>query len=105
MLKNTESTVALEAISAHRPPPKGAYAYVERYIKGRGISPAAAARAVGVVRSTMSRLLNGGSLTEEMAAKLNIAYGLDPETLFNLEAKAHTYQTEVIRRELVLEGS
>ena len=46
-----------------------------------GISIAAASRAVGISRKTLSKIINGnGSVTPEMAVRLSIALGSSPES-------------------------
>lgn len=100
MLKNPD-TVGIEAIAHILKPPKGACAHVERFLNKRDINSAQAAKAISVDRSTMKRFLDGGSLTESMAAKLNATYGLDIETLFNLEAKARIYKSQQLAKSLV----
>lgn len=67
--------------------PKGAAHYVQRLINAKKLSANKAATMMGVNQSTLTRFLNGGALTPSMAAKLNKAFELDVEFLFNLEAQ------------------
>ncbi|MFU2508681.1 hypothetical protein C7Y70_13120 [Pseudoalteromonas sp. KS88] len=71
--------------------PQGAAYFVKEKMVKKGLSGNEAAKLVGVNQSTMSRFLKGGALTEEMAVKLNKAFQMDIQTLFNLEAQKHTY--------------
>ncbi len=79
-------------------PPKGAYEYVKDILKSKGDNPTKAANKLGVSPSTVKRLLDGGSLTPLMAAKLNTIYAMDISTLFNMEAQAYTYQAEKLAK-------
>ena len=47
---------------------------------------------LGVSQPTVTRFINGGSLTPKIAAKIAMAFGINVETLFNLEAQAYAYQ-------------
>ena len=42
---------------------------------------------MGISQSTLTRFLNGGALTPQMAARLKNTFDLDVEFLFNLEAQ------------------
>lgn len=67
--------------------PKGAAHYVQRLINAKKLSANKAATMMGISQSTLTRFLNGGALTPQMAAKLNNTFDLDVEFLFNLEAQ------------------
>ncbi|AWL12823.1 hypothetical protein HMF8227_02371 [Saliniradius amylolyticus] len=67
--------------------PKGPSYYVYRKLEQQQLTTNRAAKLIGVNQSTLSRFLNGGALTPEMAAKLNKALNMDIDTLFNLEAQ------------------
>ena len=92
VIMKTEKLVSLESISHLRTEaPKHAYFYLKQYFTRENISCNEAAKSLGVHKSTVARLLKGGSLTVSMASKLYKAYKLSPEMLFLLEAKANTY--------------
>jgi len=74
--------------------PKAASAHIKRYFERNNISASAAAKTMGISQSTVSRLLCGGSLSEEMAANLSKHYGLSVTLLFNMEARAHAYNAQ-----------
>lgn len=77
-------------------PPSGAHVYVKRFFKAKELNNAEVARTIGVNSSTVKRFLDGGSLSEMMAAKLYLHYKMDIQTLFNLEAKAKTFKARAI---------
>ncbi|NQY38377.1 MAG: helix-turn-helix transcriptional regulator [Alteromonadaceae bacterium] len=91
----------LEAIEHLLLPPEPACAYVKQFFEKKGIIPAKVAEVIGVSRSTVTRFLNGGMLSEEMAAKLGMHYNLPINLLFKLEAKAHVYKAEQLMKQLV----
>jgi len=91
-----ETLSGIEAINHLLAPPKGAYEYVKDIIEAKGENPTQAAKKLGVSASTVKRFLDGGSLTINMAAKLHNTYGIDIETLFNIEAQAHAYEAQHI---------
>jgi len=101
MNTKTQNTVGLEAISHLLTPPSGAYKYINNLLIKKNINPTQAAKALEVSPSTVKRLLDGGSLTTVMASKLFKEYGVDPEILFNLEAKAYSYQAKKLARQQV----
>lgn len=100
MLKKNATTVGTEAIRHILEPPQGAHAAISRFLLNKGLNSSQAANLLNVNRSTVKRLTDGGSLTEEMAAKLLFVFDLDPETLFNMEAKAKAYKSKVIAKGL-----
>lgn len=93
--------MGLEALNHLLLPPEGAFAYIKRFFDKRTINASQAANAMKVSPSTVTRLLNGGSLTTAMAAKLSQEYGFNIGMLFRLEAKAMAYQAEQILRQKV----
>lgn len=77
--------------------PKGAGHHVSKFFKRKGISVNKAGAVLGVSPSTVARFINGGSLTESMAAKLAKHYQLPINVLFGLEASYHTHNaTELL---------
>lgn len=90
-MNNPESeiveTVGIKALGDLLSPPQGAYVYIKRFIVGKDLNPSQVAKVLGVSSSTMTRLLDGGRLTTNMAAKLYQHFAIDPDILFNLEAK------------------
>ena len=100
MSKNNVTTIKTEEILHILEQPKGAHAAISRFLINKGLNSSQAANLLNVNRSTVKRLTDGGSLTEEMAAKLLFVFDLDPETLFNMEAKAKAYKSKVIAKGL-----
>lgn len=74
--------------------PRSAGLFLYDYLKRKGLSENQAAKSIGCAASTINRLMKGGELTAEMAAKLNRAFGLSVQMLFNLEAGSKAYQAE-----------
>ena len=78
----------------HNPPHPG------EVIKGlwldpMGISIAAASRALGISRKTLSKIINGnGSVTPEMAVRLSIALGSSPESWIGHQVTYDLWQVE-----------
>jgi plasmid maintenance system antidote protein VapI len=91
-----EETVSIESVMPIIKPPKGASGYMARYFKNQSISANQAAKKLGVSQPTVSRFINGGSLTPNMAAKIEMAFDIGVETLFNLEAQANAYQAKLL---------
>ena len=89
-----KTVIGIEALSHNLAPPKRAYLYIERFFNKKKINQSKAARSLKVSPSTIKRLLDGGSLTTSMASKLYDVYQIDPETLFNLEAKANSFEAK-----------
>ncbi len=59
-----------------------------------GISIAEAARALGVTRVALSRVLNGyAALSSEMALRIEKAFGTDMDTLVRMQASFDTANT------------
>ena len=94
--RDNSQLVGLEALNHLLLPPKGAFAFIKRFFDKRTINASQAANSMNVSPSTVTRFLNGGSLTTAMAAKLSKEYGLDIGMLFRLEAQAMAYQAEQI---------
>jgi addiction module HigA family antidote len=66
-----------------------------------GLSVTKAARALGVARSTLSKLLNGRTgITPEMAMRLSIAFDTTPESWMNQQVQYDLWQAERRRDEL-----
>jgi plasmid maintenance system antidote protein VapI len=101
MVNKTQSTVGIEALSHILAPPKGAYVYINNILIKNNVNPTQAAKALEVSPSTVKRLLDGGSLTTSMAAKLCNKYEIDPEILFNLEAKANASKAKSLMQQAV----
>jgi plasmid maintenance system antidote protein VapI len=101
MDNKNQHKVGIEAISHLLQPPSGAYKYIDNFLIKKNVNPTQAAKALEVSPSTVKRLLDGGSLTTTMAAKLFKEYGVDPEILFNLEAQAYSYQAKELARQQV----
>jgi len=93
---SNKATVGVEALSHIMAPPERACKYVGAKISSIGDNPTQAAKKLEVSPSTVKRFLDGGSLTTSMASRLYSVYGMDPETLFNLEAKANAYEAKHI---------
>lgn len=71
--------------------PRNAGAFLADYLIRKNLSENQAAKSVGCATSTIHRLIKGGDLTPELAAKLHQAFGLSIEMLFNLEAQHKSY--------------
>ena len=56
-----------------------------------------AAKVLGVSQPTVTRFINGGALTPNMAAKIEEAFDIGVETLFNLEAQVNIYKAKQIK--------
>jgi len=95
---------------AHRQPPPNAPSHPGRYVRTAiirplGLSVKEAARALGVHRVALSRLLNEqASLSAEMAIRLEKAFGADMEELMRMQnardiayARAHEDDIKVQR--------
>ncbi len=89
-----EETVSIESVMPIVRPPKGAAGYMKKYFENSKLSANQAAKKLGVSQPTVSRFINGGALTPAMAAKIEIAFGINVETLFNLEAQANAYRAK-----------
>lgn len=72
--------------------PRMSNEHVKSFLVKKGINPTQAAKALNVSSSTVKRYLDGGSLTVSMATKLHRVYGIDPEILFNIDAKCLAYK-------------
>lgn len=68
--------------------------YLNRALRVNSISQSKAAEMLGVNQSTVSRLIDGGALTVEMAAKLEKVFNLDSRSMFQLEAAKLTKQAK-----------
>lgn len=77
--------------------PSPAGKHLELFLKRKGISIANASKALSVSHSTLSRLIAGGRLTEELAEKLVVVYGLSAKILFRAQAD---YQASVVLKRL-----
>jgi plasmid maintenance system antidote protein VapI len=97
-IKNTTKTVGIETLGDFLAPPKGSGAYVKRHLTGKNINPSQAAQILGVNASTVLRLLEGSRLTTKMASKLYKHFGIEPDILFTLEAKANAYEAMHLAR-------
>ncbi len=75
-------------------------------IKGLWLEPAkisitAAAKALGVSRKTLSKIINGnGSVTPEMAVRLSIALGASPESWMGHQTTYDLWQVKQHKDEL-----
>lgn len=78
-------------------PPLGAAGYMKKYFTKQRISANQAAKLLGVSQPTVTRFINGGSLTPNMAAKIEMQFGIGIETLFNLEAQVNVYQANLLK--------
>ncbi len=66
-----------------------------------GVSITEAARALGVSRKTLSKIINGrGSVTPEMAIRLSIALGASPESWLGHQTAYDLWQAEQNRSNL-----
>ena len=71
------------------PPHPGTFIRIE-VLEELGLSVAAAARILGVRRTTLSDLVNGNaSLSPEMALRIEKAFGLNMDTLLRMQAWHH----------------
>jgi plasmid maintenance system antidote protein VapI len=80
--------------------PRSVGLFLFDYLKRKGLSENQAAKSIGCSASTINRLMKGGELTAEMAAKLNRAFGLSIQMLFNLEAGYKAYRAGMIVKQL-----
>jgi plasmid maintenance system antidote protein VapI len=78
-------------------PPSGAASIVKRRMKQRGLNASAAAKAIGVDQSTLSRFFSGSELSIKLAQKLNKGLDLDIDMLFNLEAQKKAYAAKNLK--------
>lgn len=76
--------------------------FLSNYLKRKGLSENQATKSVGCSASTINRLIKGGELSAEMAAKLHHSFGLSIQMLFNLEAGNKAYQAEKLAKQLKL---
>ncbi len=66
-----------------------------------GISITVAAKALGISRKTLSKIVNGnGSVTPEMAMRLSIALGGSPESWMGHQVAYDLWQVEQHKNEL-----
>ncbi len=73
-------------MTMHRPPHPGDFVRTE-ILEPLGLSVAAAAKALGVSRPTLSTLLNGRSdLSGDMALRLEKAFGVKMDTLMRMQS-------------------
>jgi plasmid maintenance system antidote protein VapI len=75
---------------------KGAGHHIGRFFDRKQIKLRQAAIIMGISSTTLSRLVNGGSLTVPMATKISIHYNLPIHALFNLQARYMTKKTMAI---------
>lgn len=90
-------TVPISSVMKRVQPPKGAAGYIKRYLAKKNMSANQAAKLLGVSQPTVTRFINGGALTPKMAAKIEMAFGIGVETLFNLEAQVNIYQAKQLK--------
>ena len=82
------------------PPHPGDFIRTE-IIAPAGLSVTAAARALRVSRPTLSTLLNGkGSLSGEMALRIEKAFGVKMDTLMRMQASYDIAQTRKREKEI-----
>jgi len=93
--QNSESMTALQSIGLVITP-KGAGHHVKKFFERKSISANKAGLTMGLSPSTVTRFIGGGSLTENMAAKLATHYQLPIAMLFNLEASYHAHNAEAM---------
>lgn len=63
------------------------------YLEPRKISTVEFAKAIGVSRKTISKLINErGAITPEMALRLSIAFGTTPQLWLNLQQNYDLWQ-------------
>ncbi|WP_348731884.1 helix-turn-helix domain-containing protein [Rheinheimera texasensis] len=74
--------------------PRNAGLFLADFLTRKSLSENQAAQTLGCAASTVNRLVKGGDLTADMAAKIHRAFGLSIKMLFNLEADYKTYQAE-----------
>jgi len=84
----------------HNPPHPGK-AVKHTIIDGAGMSVTEAAKALGVGRVTLSKLLNGKSgISPEMAVRLSKALNTSSEMWFNMQTMYDLWQAEKRRSKL-----
>lgn len=74
--------------------PRNAGLFLADFLNRKSLSENQAAQQIGCAASTVNRLVKGGDLTAEMAAKIHRAFGLSIKMLFNFESEYKTYQAE-----------
>jgi len=74
--------------------PRSAGVFLSDYLKRKGLSENQAAKFVGCSASTIHRLIKGGKLTVNMAAKLNHSFGLSVQMLFAIDTASKAYWAE-----------
>lgn len=74
------------------------------WLEPQGISVSEAARALGISRKTLSRIVNGrGSVTPEMALRLSMAFGASAESWLAHQAAFDLWRLSSIRHEMHVE--
>lgn len=86
-------------------PPASAGSYLGDFLKRINLTPNAAAKKLHVSQSTVKRLIDGGQLSENMAARIKLAFQIDPDLLLKLDAKHRAYKANklALSKELLLE--
>lgn len=92
-----DKTVSIGSVMNIVRPPLGASGYLKRYFETKNISANQAAKLLGVSQPTVTRFINGGSLTPSLAAKIEMAFDIGVETLFNLEAQVNVYKANQLK--------
>ena len=84
----------------HNPPHPGEVLR-ELCIEPMGLSITEAAKALGVIRKTLSSILNGRSgISPEMAVRLSLAFGTSAESWLNQQAQYDLWEVEKKRKSL-----
>jgi len=74
---------------------------MELWIEPMGITITDAAERLRVARKTVSKIVNGhGSITPEMALRIEIVFGSTAETWLNMQAAYDIWQMKDIRKSL-----
>jgi len=90
--------VGIDAISHLIKPPESAGVYFGDFLKRKNLTPNAASKQLKVSQSTVQRLVDGAQLSENMAARIKLVFGIDPEILMKIEAKYRAYAAEELAK-------
>jgi addiction module HigA family antidote len=87
----------------HNPPHPGEIVQ-GLWLEPMGLSISDAAKALGVSRKTLSKIINGrGAITPEMAVRLELCFGASAESWLAHQAAYDLWQMEARRGELRVE--
>ncbi len=75
--------------------------FKELWLEPMGVTVTEAAESLGVARKTLSKIINGrGSITPEMALRIEIVFGSIAETWMNMQTAYDLWQMKDLRKSL-----